>query len=546
MPVIATTPALDTASAQHIHVLATPVVISPRARVAAPAIPDNLAAAPASANLRLWIYDPRTPNPSGLATGIFIQDLAATSGWQFVPANPDGSVYARLAPGNYQFDTIEPNEALPPLQRHRYQVVVPATGAAGIQGLEANSQGIFPVTLDQAVAPATSEARRLQDELKALASQGASTFRPTSPCQLLDQVAPQRSFGTDLSAGFPRVRVRLPSFGQLRALIVPVDFPDVRGKDEPASYFTPLAIDVRDFYLKQSYGRLSFDFDILPDWVRLPFSPGRFGFTSANGSGDFTAYRNAIIALTESQIDYSKYDAVYFLVPKEMPMAQMGYGPAITTPTWTSTGYVVNGATGGADMYYNDARGVDGAKWKWMAHETGHAFGLYDEDLGHASATLGSWSIMANNWSNRAIEHNGWDRYLQGWLPESQVACLPKTALAGAGNTVQLSPLVRQDAGTKVAMVPLSSSKILVMESRKNEGYDHLPADHAGVLVYTVDMTAPTLGGGYRTQRRRGSTDRNFQDAALHVGDSVTVAGLTVTVTATSADGDTVSVHSQQ
>jgi riboflavin synthase alpha subunit len=66
------------------------------------------------------------------------------------------------------------------------------------------------------------------------------------------------------------------------------------------------------------------------------------------------------------------------------------------------------------------------------------------------------------------------------------------------------------------------------------------------VLVYTVDMTAPTLGGGYRTQRRRGSTDRNFQDAALHVGDSVTVAGLTVTVTATSADGDTVSVHSQQ
>src|SRR5471032_736751 len=540
-------PVSESASGPRVRTLTDLITVSSSRATASPVAPDNLIATPAAANLRLWIYDPRTAHGKSLATGIFLQNIPTTAGWKFAPANPDGSLYLSLAPGNYQFDTVEPHGMAATLLRHRYQVAISATGVVSIQGLNPNSQRVYPVTLDLAAVPATGEARKRQDALKELASQAASTFRPTSACQLMDQVTPDRNFATDVSAGFPKVRIRLPSIGHIRALIVPVDFPDVRGQDDPARFFTPLANDVRDFYLKQSYGRVTFDFDVLSHWVQLPFSPGKYGMTSVNGSGDFAAFRNEIIALTETQIDYSLYDAVYFLVPKEMPMDQMGYGPAITGPSWTSTGYVVNGATGGADMYYNVARGVVGAQWKWMAHETGHAFGLYDEDLAHKSATLGSWSIMANNWSNHAIEHNGWDRYLQGWLSDAQVACLARPTLTHAGTSVRLGPLVRQqDTATKVAMVPLSGSKILVMESRKNEGYDRIPAGHEGVLVYTVDMTLGTLGGGYRTQRRGGSTDATFEDAALHVGDSVEVEGVTVAVTETGADGDTVRVSRDQ
>jgi len=543
----ATEPASASTSGRAVRVLSKLVTVSSNHATAAPGVPDNLIAAPAAANLRLWLYDPRKMDGAGLASGIFLQNMPATSGWKFIPAYPDGSLYLSLAPGNYQFDTVEPSGMAATLLRHRYQVAVSVAGVATIGGLEANKLGLYSVTLDLAVAPASGEARKRQEALRASASEPAATFKPTSACQLMDQVTPERSFATDVSAGFPKVRIRLPSTGHIRALIVPVDFPEVRGQDQPARFFTPLANDVRDFYLKQSYGRVTFDFDVLSHWVQLPFSPGKYGMTSVNGSGDFAAFRNEIIALTETQIDYSLYDAVYFLVPKEMPMDQMGYGPAITGPSWTSTGYVVNGATGGADMYYNVARGVVGAQWKWMAHETGHAFGLYDEDLAHKSATLGSWSIMANNWSNHAIEHNGWDRYLQGWLSDAQVACLARPTLTHAGTSVRLGPLVRQqDTATKVAMVPLSGSKILVMESRKNEGYDRIPAGHEGVLVYTVDMTLGTLGGGYRTQRRGGSTDATFEDAALHVGDSVEVEGVTVTVTETGADGDTVRVSRDQ
>jgi M6 family metalloprotease-like protein len=534
-------PAINSVATRNVKVFPTQVVASSQTGIATPTVPSSLTAAPAGTNLKLWLYDPRVASGAALATGIFIHNVDTNSAWNFVAAKPDGSLYQQLAPGSYQFDTVEPNGMSSTFSRHRYQVSVSANGTS-IDGLSPSAQGYYAVTVDLAIQPASPQAQKLQDDLKALAALPVSDFKPTSQCQLLDQVTPNRSFSTDISAGFPKVRVRLPSYGHLRALIVAVDFPDLAGKDGPVAYYTPLANSVRDFYTKQSYGRLAFDFDIVPNWVHLPFSPSKFGISSANGSGDFAAYRAAIIGLTDKQIDYSQYDAVYFLVPKEMPFTQMGYGPAITTPTWTSTGYVVNGATGGADMYYNESHNVTGAQWKWMAHETGHAFGLYDEDLNHASQTLGFWSIMAMNWSNHAIEHNGWDRYLQGWLPEEQVACLPKSGLSSKGNSVTLSPLVRQTADIKAAMVPLSASKILVMESRRNEGYDVIANGHEGVLVYTVDMTLGTLAGGYRTQRRVGSTDPNFEDAALHAGDSITVEGVTVTVTASSTDGDTIKV----
>lgn len=531
-------PAMHSATLKAPVILPLQVVARPPAQPAAPPVPATLAAAPAGSNLKLWLYDPRSSAGAALATGIFLRNVTDNGAWNFVAAGADGSLYQQLASGaSYEFDVVEPQGGK--LQRRRYQASVSGAGAVVLQDQNADANGYYAVTVGMP-ADVTAEVKLRQEALRLLAERPVSSFRQTSQCQLLDAVAPQRSFATDLSAGFPKVRTRLPSFGQLRSLIIPVDFPEVAGQGDPGSLFTPLANEVRDFFHKQSYGRLAFEFDILPNWVRLPFNPSKYGFTAVNGSGDFSAYRNDIFAMLDGQADFSRYDAVYILVPKEMPMAKMGYGPAITGPSWTSTGYVINGATGGADMYLQP-----GNEWRWMAHETGHAFGLHDEDLDHRTQTLGHWGIMAMNWSRNAIENVGWDRYLLGWLPEEQVACLPKETLSSAGTSVALAPLVRQDAGTKAAMVPLSGTRILVMESRKNEGYDRIAAGNEGVLVYTVDMTLATLKGGYRTVRRPGSIDPNFEDAALRSGESVSVDGVTVTVTASGKDGDTVRISRQ-
>ena len=502
-----------------------------------PTVPSNLTEAPDGTNFKLWIFDPRNRNVALGSPGIFIK--SSTFDWRLVSAtSKDGSFYMKLDPGTYDFDVLQPSDTSKALTRKRYLARVSPAGVVTIDEKVVDTQGYFAVTVN--VATTNTEAAQRLSALTALANESSLTFRPTSDCQLLDQVTTTRRLNVGLSAGFPKVRTRLPSYGRIRALIVPVDFSDVPGVDDPVTFFKPIAEGVRDFFFNSSYGRLAFDFEILPNWVRVPFLATKYKLGSNVGAGDPVGYRKEIVDLTESLIDYNQYDAVYFLVPKQMPMSVMGWGPAITFPIMTSTGYITNGATGGADMYLPQ-NGTYAAR-NWMVHETGHALGLYDEDLDHASATLGNWGVMANSWSRNAIELGGWDRYLQGWLGDSQVSCLPIDSLSKAGTTVKLSPLVRQTPETKVAMVPLSTSKILVMESRKSEGFDVIAAGREGVLVYTVDMKIGQLKGGYQTQRRPGSTDRVFEDAALRTGDSITVDSVVVTVVELSSSGDTIRV----
>lgn len=506
-------------------------------------VPSDITDAPAGTNVKLWLSDPRSPEKALTGGGIFLQPPGGD--FNFIPANDDGTLFLTLESGEYQIDSTEPNGLDNVMSRHRYVLTVSASGEASIADLDKDERGFFAITLD--VPSSMSAAAEAEYErLSKLATEPASTYIPTSACQLSDLVTPDRSFAVDLSAGFPKVRVRLPSYGRIKALIVPVDFPDVPGKDDPLAYFTPVANGVTDFYYQQSYGRLAFDFTIVPNWVRVPFTSTKYGTGGGVGAGDPDGYRSAVIALTDPEIDYSQFDAVYYLVPKEMPMANMGWGPAITFPNITSNGVIINGATGGADMYEVERNGIEGARWKWMAHETGHAFGLYDEDLNHESQSLGYWGIMAMSWSNEAIELGAWDRYLQGWLTDSQVICLEKDKISSEGETVKLDPLVRQTAEIKSIMIPLSASKILVIESRRNEGLDHLLTEHEGLLVYTVDTSIGQLGGGYVIQPRVDSTDKSsFLDAALQIGDSITIDGITITVTDSGKDGDTIKIESQ-
>lgn len=392
-----------------------------------------------------------------------------------------------------------------------------------------------------AAASPSSQALAARAALDKLATEPASTFKATSPCQLIDQVTPNRSYSTDLSAGFPKVRTRLKSYGNIKALIVPIDFTDIVGKDNPVTYFTPIAQGVNNYYNTISYGRVAFDFTIIPNYVHMDFPISKYGIANTVGAGDVEGYRQAVLKATDPLIDYANYDAVYWLVPKEMPMSLMGWGPAITAPMPVSGGYIINGATGGADMYFNEQNGVIGSTWKWMAHETGHAFGWYDEDYKHQSSSLGNWGLMSQSWTNDVIEQNAWDRYLQGWLEESQIGCTSKVSLATAKDFT-LSALGENNGEQKAVMIPLSSSKILVVESRHKSSLDNFKQTGEGVLVYTVDMTIGQLGGGYVTIRRPGSTDPNFRDAALRPGDSVTVDGVTITVTKSGATSDSVNL----
>jgi len=135
-----------------------------------------------------------------------------------------------------------------------------------------------------------------------------------------------------------------------------------------------------------------------------------------------------------------------------------------------------------------------------------------------------------------------WNRYLLGWLADSQINCLNAADVNSTGVTQLINPIERINDLTKAIVVRLSSTKVLVIESRRNEGFDVLNSAQEGTLVYTVDMTIQSIQGGWKVQRRPGSTDLSLRDAALRLGDVITVEGLRIEVVGHDQNGDTVKI----
>ncbi len=89
-------------------------------------------------------------------------------------------------------------------------------------------------------------------------------------------------------------------------------------------------------------------------------------------------------------------------------------------------------------------------------------------------------------------------------------------------------------------MVPISDSKVIVIESRRPIGYDSSLVK-SGALVYTVD-TSIYSGEGTLVVYPILENDPYREQSPLANGESITVENVTITVTSSTAEGDTVQV----
>ena len=477
-------------------------------------LPVSVQAAPAGTNVKLWVYNPSDKKTKAGSPGIYWQISGGE--WKFYSGNADGSFYANLISGSYLFDIVEPNPTK--YVRKRYSASINSSGVLSISGMRANNAGLYTVTVDLPTTASTNK------------------YVPTTQCQLLDQTN-----NLQMQVGFPKAPGRLPSFGTIRALIVPVDFADVVGQRPPAEEFTPMTDGMNDFFYKMSGNKVKFDYQVLKNWVRMPVS-STFHKLGVWGQGDSWAYWKLAVETADSLVDYSQFDVVYVLSPREIPWSSIAYGPAgplSSSGISTDDGPITNITLSGADAWQNLSQG---SAWRWISHETGHLFGLHDLYVSPGAAVYGTWDLMSNNWSTGAIELNAWNRYLLGWLTDSQINCHNAAKITSTGITVLINPIERINELTKAVVVKLSSSKILVIESRRNEGLDVLTPAQEGTLVYTVDMTIQTIKGGWQVQRRPVSTNPEFTDAALHPGDVITVEGLRIEIVDQDQNGDTVKI----
>ena len=89
-------------------------------------------------------------------------------------------------------------------------------------------------------------------------------------------------------------------------------------------------------------------------------------------------------------------------------------------------------------------------------------------------------------------------------------------------------------------MIPVSETKIVVVESRRRLGYDANLVKE-GALVYTVD-TSIYSGEGTLIVYPILENDPYRDQSPLAVGESITVDGVTITVLEATNESDTVQI----
>lgn len=362
----------------------------------------------------------------------------------------------------------------------------------------------------QALTPATRSAAAVdlsQDKRIAL----AADLAPIEQCKAID-VTPQ----PHNSQGFPRPDNALPGMGTYRLLVLPFSTSDYT--------FTPGDLDrlkqaietTRAFYTRVSYGQsdLQVRYASPDQWVRLSGTANQYNLINRAPQQHNEALLREIIAGAPATVNFDEYDGVIV----ESPLfGGLGGGEGFIGETFTAK----TGVAKRINLHFGPAV----QKSATIRHELGHTlFGLEDLYV-FLNATRPSvpdplpfkgWDIMSSGDAADA-DFSGWNKFLIGWLSDSQVRCVRPEAPASVHF---LGLLGSRDASPKLLLVPLEAGVTLAVEARTSS------RPTVGALVYLIDS---------RIQHGDGPISA---PGSLHGNGEVTfVAGVRLQVLATSDAG---------
>ena len=370
-------------------------------------------------------------------------------------------------------------------------------------------------------------------------------------CRLRDQSMQRRMHG-HLMSGFPVIENNFESRGTFIFALIPIDFADLRGDANVNTRVSDQMRLVTDWYDMVSEGKVKIEWRIHNEWVRVPGDSNSYAMSRSRSDDNTLA--NAAFTAADPAFDFSGVRAVAFVLPAGQTFMAEGvqgfkhsqFGS--TGGYLTAEGRIYNYMLAGAyfDRQYKNY-------WSYWAHEAGHMFplpDLYDNNtqwwIGKQTEIPGGpysgFDIMASqDGPSRTL--STWLRFVMGWLDESQVFCKPVNSVTET--QITLVPIDDRKTGIKSILIPVSDSKLIVVESRRaNSKYDCIGTGTAssswrarnGVIVYTADLT---LGHGEGFQALVAPTGRGLQrldtcssppqyDAILNEGDVVTTNGLRI------------------
>lgn len=370
----------------------------------------------------------------------------------------------------------------------------------------------------------------------------AGTFDEFAQCKIaeVDDGSPDKSFG------FPLPENRLDLKEGFKILVIPVQFNDHKTSNKPAQDIADVVSVLTNFYVRASSVPISFEWTIPDSYYPMGKTIDSYdlgiefdGSFQTDFWTNYRAYLQDVIDLVDDDYDFSNFDAVIIEEPRSVTDAEHGmfipHAPNSSNPSeglFSDEGQIQGLLVTGND----ELRDIP----NWI-HEFGHLLGLPDRNW--QSGAKPGFDIMWGWYGSPEL--SAWSRWLLEILKDEQVDC--KTDTATSKHLVQ--PVAWVGDYKKAVVIPVSDHEVIVVESRRRQGYDALfGKESEGAYVYRVDTSAKMYQPDTKKivdvvapARSRPIADWSL-DASLKLGESVTSDGWTIKVVETGAFGDVIEV----
>lgn len=366
-----------------------------------------------------------------------------------------------------------------------------------------------------------------------------SYANPTIPTLAIDQcqIMEKSKVRNDLPTGFPRIKSRTPDRGTIKWALIPVDFVDLPGDKDFMSRIENEMKLTSEWFEIVSEGKLKIEWVVAKDWITLPgvSADYKIPFSESITKSPEVAYfwKQAVPAI-DPYFDFTGIKTVNFIVPKgQKIISESGQGwpwdsgmKSNPTKEGTIDSFTILGAV-------FELPGT--TYWQYWAHEFGHAIGIPHISQNRVWRQSPALDLMGND-NGPSKELSTWLRFVQGWLDDDRVYCQSKDSLKES--EVTLVPLNQSKPGIKMAVVRLSETKALILESRRVTKFECVTESYReGVLAYVYDANfghfedfLVAIEPAGRPLEKTACRSPDTTDSLMRTGDKITYDGVTVEV----------------
>ena len=267
---------------------------------------------------------------------------------------------------------------------------------------------------------------------------------------------------------------------KLKVLFIPFDFSDHPGTGNPTSNYAQDIVKFKEWVKWYSNGKKSVEVETSERWIRASQPSITYDPYLGHGKPNNTVAFEMLLKDSETIFDYSTVDVVFLIFPKDLKTFQTE-----TTRfdyVQTSKGLLRMGiyATGN-QLYYQR-----GELWFWLTHELlHHAWGIQQ----HAPAYPTFLSISTGT-PGPGQSIISWDQLVLDWANPEDIWCSDLKTLSNS--EVTLVPMEREQEGVRAAMINLSPSRTLVIESHRKDKWGNFNPGTYGLTAYIVDTRYAT------------------------------------------------------